>query len=573
MRRPISLLLFLASSLVSAQQGTTIYPVPDPNFPNAGSFLPIVSTNFSEQTIVSGCQDSSLNGTYSNSFTTSEGVYPPFWYWAFSRVPLTGEGYLPFPNVASLPQPIQILTVSNGVSQGQGGPLTGTAYSGTYPAVLGSGPGYQITYKITVAGSTATEQYVINAQRVDSASNINDTYSFSSIYDIQSGSQTYTVDDIYNVIGTNVNHPGCLYTTKNEETGTGYANYYTNSNTSPQIHVTESPDGPDVQQLRLRPTKYGNKFRPHREPKDLYVDCRDQSDNPVPCSISIQLVQKGATSGGHFHAGPAIRPLGEIVDAANQSSLSQDGASLQFTTLQEKADPSGQPVHILYLPSLVGGDYVMQVTGSSLTQYDVALRIVSEYADCSGDRPTLCALPPGAESNGNQTYRLTGVLPGSIHPQSHFGTSTFNGVLASIANYWFTVENPNTSGPSLFAHSPVPPLAINDMTLVDGGVFDLNGTWQPNAATASTPGISHKYHRWGDEADVGSGALPAGVNCPLCGGPANNMPYWIPPQERARFLAILQVFGYKAISENTGCKPGTTTADMLCNHYHIQPAQ
>ncbi|MEK7066282.1 MAG: hypothetical protein AAB965_01765, partial [Patescibacteria group bacterium] len=75
------------------------------------------------------------------------------------------------------------------------------------------------------------------------------------------------------------------------------------------------------------------------------------------------------------------------------------------------------------------------------------------------------------------------------HPSFTYGTPVLNGVINSVADEY---KNVITSGTLK--------ISINDMSLINGGLFDIGGTW-------STP---HASHRVGEDVDINS--LPIDVN-------------------------------------------------------------
>jgi len=80
-------------------------------------------------------------------------------------------------------------------------------------------------------------------------------------------------------------------------------------------------------------------------------------------------------------------------------------------------------------------------------------------------------------------YTLVGQT--TTHPDNHYGTNTTNNALINIAND-FRREYPN--GPNLL---------YNDMSLEQGGLFDINANWQE----------PHKSHRYGANCDFNFGTL------------------------------------------------------------------
>lgn len=80
-------------------------------------------------------------------------------------------------------------------------------------------------------------------------------------------------------------------------------------------------------------------------------------------------------------------------------------------------------------------------------------------------------LPAGAN------YVLVGST--AIHPDNHYGIATLNNSLITLANNYA-------------AASPGQQLRYNDMSLAEGGLFDIGGNWTP----------PHVSHRFGTDVDL-----------------------------------------------------------------------
>jgi hypothetical protein len=188
---------------------------------------------------------------------------------------------------------------------------------------------------------------------------------------------------------------------------------------------------------------------------------------------------------------------------------------------------------------------------------------------------TLCPLP--ASTDGS--YVLTGGTDnygtGARHPGNHYGSTLFNGRIQKIAKAWSAIPYVGT----------LPPLAINDMSLIDGGLFDFTPNWLPSLRKADVSscstsagkgaavyllpsswcGPAHKTHRWGDAADIGSGSTAAGTAPP-------GFAYWIPPSQRATLLSIIHqnhAFVVKEQQDPGYCNP-QANPNTPCNHWHVQ---
>lgn len=166
-------------------------------------------------------------------------------------------------------------------------------------------------------------------------------------------------------------------------------------------------------------------------------------------------------AGGHInHSG--TRPLGAL--AATQGLT--DFTTGRFDTT--------------YTSSIFGGDIAIFAHVAELPDVDKG---VSEHVGVS-----LGLL--GAGTN----YNLVGAT--GTHPINHYGTATALTNLPLIANDYkaqFYPDDPNGNGGS----TPIPDadkLRYNDMSVVNGGKFEIHGAWDPND--------DHVEHKLGINCDV-----------------------------------------------------------------------
>lgn len=101
--------------------------------------------------------------------------------------------------------------------------------------------------------------------------------------------------------------------------------------------------------------------------------------------------------------------------------------------------------------------------------------------------PIAVRVPDLVELGPAEDYVLTGMfgLPGvaSQHSVNHFGTVSFIAKLRSLATtYFLKYESLGNAK-----------LRYNDISLLDGGIFDIGNDWKP----------SHYEHRIGISADIG----------------------------------------------------------------------
>ena len=163
------------------------------------------------------------------------------------------------------------------------------------------------------------------------------------------------------------------------------------------------------------------------------------------CTVNISHTAR-ASSGGHSHTA-GTRPKGTF-----QPSTGNTGTS-GLPTTYTSPEPCGI-IDVTLTGTAPDGTPILPGTFTIGVQID-----------------GLVALGAGAN------YDLVGILP--AHPDSHYGTPAMNGALVGIADSY------------AMAFTGVR-LAINDMSIVAGGLFDYQGTWAP----------PHVSHRLGNDADL-----------------------------------------------------------------------
>lgn len=121
--------------------------------------------------------------------------------------------------------------------------------------------------------------------------------------------------------------------------------------------------------------------------------------------------------------------------------------------------------------------------------------------------PNLVPLPPG-------NYTPTGAITGQ-HTDNRYGLQAMNEAVLFLADEYKQV----------FGSQPgFVPIGFNDMSLVQGGLFDVYGT---NTATIWQP--PHRSHRFGDDIDVDM----------------------VPPANRRRLVAMALLFNLERVPEPT----------------------
>ena len=162
-------------------------------------------------------------------------------------------------------------------------------------------------------------------------------------------------------------------------------------------------------------------------------------------SVTLQ-VQEAANSGGHQHIG---RPLGTFGSASGTTD-------------------AGGNFRTIYTASLSGGSEIVLATTTGGLGATASLTVLV---------PGLSQLASGVR------YNLVGAT--ATHPSNHFGTSTLNAALAAVADQYFASFSER--------------LSYNDMSLIQGGLFDISANW-------TSP---HAFHREGRNCDINPAPLSA----------------------------------------------------------------
>jgi hypothetical protein len=117
---------------------------------------------------------------------------------------------------------------------------------------------------------------------------------------------------------------------------------------------------------------------------------------------------------------------------------------------------------------------VSEVSGS----YSITAKLDTD-ASASYDVPVMVRIQSLAELSSGATYRLTGAT--TKHLSNHSGAGTLIRNIQAVSKMYF--NNSATKGQTL---------GINDMSLSEGGLFDISGAWT----------VPHKLHRTGDSVDI-----------------------------------------------------------------------
>lgn len=183
---------------------------------------------------------------------------------------------------------------------------------------------------------------------------------------------------------------------------------------------------------------------------NLLIFCVDFLTGEISPNCNVQLTHAPElASGGHNH--DANRPTGTFTpDAGNTGA---DGF-----------------LAVTYTAPEVSGIIETTITGSLQDGTPLIPGVFTIGVRIDGLEP----LPNGAN------YTLVGST--ARHPDNHFGIATFNNSLITLANNYA-------------AAFPGQLLSYNDMSLAEGGLFDINGNWGP-------PHVSHRFGMDGDLALV-----------------------------------------------------------------------
>jgi hypothetical protein len=179
--------------------------------------------------------------------------------------------------------------------------------------------------------------------------------------------------------------------------------------------------------------------------------------------VTLSLAEVPGVGGHVSHAG--TRPLGTL--AATQGVTDDTGA---FRTTYSSSIFGGQVAIIAHVP-------ILGVDKGDTVQVGVSLSSL------------------GAGTN----YNLVGAT--STHPDNHYGQAIALTNLPLIASDYKAQFYPDgNKGPT-----PIPDadkLKYNDMSLINGGKFDINAGWGPND--------DHQEHRVGINCDVPYNNVPVG---------------------------------------------------------------
>lgn len=237
---------------------------------------------------------------------------------------------------------------------------------------------------------------------------------------------------------------------------------------TPTIELTLDPD-------TVRPVDTGMDISHSKTTIKIHV--KDSLNNPIPKHTLKITALPDALSGGHTHNNP-VRPLGKFLQATAGSG-SYDAVNKKF---DGETNDWGN-LWIEYLPSHTSPDDSTHIDGVGGTETIKAFSktcAVNATATLIVKVPDLVALPAGTN------YTLEGST--TAHPQgNHYGTQYTITALQEIAAEYAQLI-------------PGSILTYNDISLINGGIFDLGPDynsiwWHP----------SHHEHRVGTNVDMPQG--------------------------------------------------------------------
>ena len=217
----------------------------------------------------------------------------------------------------------------------------------------------------------------------------------------------------------------------------------------------------------LRDTIEGNPDNRNQIVFLIVVTNRGEPLAGFPINLKVAPID---SSGGHDHTNN--RPEGIL---SNENGVTDENG---FIAVSYTA------------PIVVGKDKIIA--------FSPADSAIIQSAEVSIRVPELQELEPGS------TYELVGAPqnysstndpcrtspPASLHSSNHFGSSALVKVIQNIAAVFDSLH-------------PGIKLRINDMSLENGGLFDVNNNWN----------IPHKSHRIGTNADIGFRAINSDSEC------------------------------------------------------------
>ena len=228
-----------------------------------------------------------------------------------------------------------------------------------------------------------------------------------------------------------------------------------------------------VTDVQMRPSVISTPLGRADSRMNFIFKCVDGTGAFVDCTVVINHVAV-ASSGGHVHH-DVDRPKG-VFTRTSGSTGGSTGFATTFT-----APEVGGVINLLY-----AGVFPPVPPATTGTPFSNVITIGVEI-------PGLVSLPAGS-------WLPYGDIPGQ-HTDNHYGTLDMNAVVSLVAEAYA-------------ANFPSHKLCFNDMSLIQGGLFDVVAPWQ-------TP---HASHRFGLDLDISKISNPA-RNRPECTVPRAHRPW------------------------------------------------
>jgi len=218
--------------------------------------------------------------------------------------------------------------------------------------------------------------------------------------------------------------------------------------------------------------------------ENVFVRLKSNGEPLVDREILIRAEWIEGT-GGHNHNGgddqlsPPLTEMGYIVNVAELDSAQGE--------IFADTDDLGE-IELRYRTPEFGG------TIELVASYTIGTNTLIARDTITVKVPGLVLLPNGinySKVGGTPSHhgpRLDGRFQNNRNPDSnHYGTQEFVDFLIELSNTWDTFVQIDTT-----QDNRQTPLNINDISLINGGLFDIAARWNP----------AHNYHRVGRDVDI-----------------------------------------------------------------------
>jgi hypothetical protein len=221
----------------------------------------------------------------------------------------------------------------------------------------------------------------------------------------------------------------------------------------PQAQTNISPTSLVQTDFTVRPSVTSSRLGASVETIPLTATCTDSSGQPVAGCNFVLSLERIPFTGGHDHDS-ANRPVGS------------------FSPPSGLTDANGK-LETIYTAPEISGIVKATVSGTSPNGGPTMPGSATIGVQINGLAPL----------GSNVNYDLIGMTVS--HSDNHYGLQGFNSCLRTLAKRYA-------------ATYPGSKLAYNDMSLINGGLFDISGAW-------SRP---HGSHRFGNDGDLDISSVP-----------------------------------------------------------------